>query len=254
MNWSDSSQWRRRGQNEPSLKEATEGLLHSCTSARHVTDSRDVRARVRRGRHSTLNTESSLAAAAHPDGGALQYAARRRTTTARSAFTLLSLIVWVGLGKVLARHEVHDGGAAERQPERAQRHRAVQEAALVDESQDLRAGHAFGRPVRFRPVIVDVYCDITRRVHRAEHKLLRLAGHQDQTQVYLISWDVFCRHGVSPSRVMIRRRLEDDISRERISLLLTTQHTTQNTSLGHHHCSNNALKPQTQQSTHRLAS
>lgn len=80
---------------------------------------------------------------------------------------------------MLARHQVHDGGAAERQPERAQRHRAVQEPALVDQPQDLRAGHAFGRPVRFRPVVVDMYRDVTRRVHRIEHEFLRLAGHQN---------------------------------------------------------------------------
>lgn len=69
----------------------------------------------------------------------LQYATRSRTTTARTAFALLSLILRIGLGQVLARHEVHDGGLAEWQRERAQRHAAVQEAPLVDEAQDLSA-------------------------------------------------------------------------------------------------------------------
>lgn len=47
----------------------------------------------------------------------------------------------VRLGQVLARHEMHDGGAAERQAQRAKRHRAVQEATLVYQPQDLGAGH-----------------------------------------------------------------------------------------------------------------
>lgn len=113
---------------------------------------------------------------------------------------------------------MHDGGAAERESESAQRHRAVQEPALVDQSQDLRAGHALRRPVRFGPIIIDVYGDVARGVHWAEHELLRLARHQDQPQVNLISRYIFRRHGASPSFSVIRRRLADDISRERISL------------------------------------
>lgn len=36
---------------------------------------------------------------------------------------------------------MHDGGLAKGQPEGAEGHVAVQEAALVDEAQDLRLGH-----------------------------------------------------------------------------------------------------------------
>lgn len=51
---------------------------------------------------------------------------------------------------MFTRHQVHDGGAAERQSERAQRHGAVQEPPLVYEPEDLRAGHALHRPVRWK--------------------------------------------------------------------------------------------------------
>lgn len=37
----------------------------------------------------------------------------------------------------------------------------------------------------FRPVVVDVYGDVAGRVDGAEDELLRLAGHQDEPQVYL---------------------------------------------------------------------
>lgn len=71
----------------------------------------------------------------------LQDAARSRTAATSPSFALLSLVLRVGLGQVFARHQVHDGGAAELQPERAQRHVAVQKAALVDQAQNLRLGY-----------------------------------------------------------------------------------------------------------------
>lgn len=49
--------------------------------------------------------------------------------------------LWVWLGKIFSWDEVHDGGLAKGQPEGAEGHVAVQEAALVDEAQDLRLGH-----------------------------------------------------------------------------------------------------------------
>lgn len=45
---------------------------------------------------------------------------------------------------------MHDSGAAEGQAQRAERHRAMQETALVDQSQDLCTGNALRRPVRWK--------------------------------------------------------------------------------------------------------
>lgn len=109
----------------------------------------------------------------------LQYAAGRWTATAGASFTLLSLIMRIGLGQVFARHQMHDRGAAEGQPKGAESHGAVQKPPLVDQPQDLRPGHTFRRPIGFGPVVVDMYGDITGRVYRTEHELLCFAGNQD---------------------------------------------------------------------------
>lgn len=49
--------------------------------------------------------------------------------------------------QALPGHEMHDCGLAGGQPEGRQGYVAVEEATLIDESQDLRAGHRLLRPV-----------------------------------------------------------------------------------------------------------
>lgn len=134
----------------------------------------------------------------------LQYTTTSGTTSTGAAFTLLPLILRVWLGQIITWYQVHHGRFAQRQPQRSERHVAVQESALVDKSQDLRLRHRFRFPV-IGPVLEHCQCDVPRRVGRAEEKLFRLAADEYQSQVYLISRYVFGRH-LSPA---CRKRLPE---------------------------------------------
>lgn len=63
----------------------------------------------------------------------------------RMLYYFLTLRVW--LWQALPGHEVHDGGLAVGQPQRRQGHVPVQEAALVDQAEDLGAAHGLVAPV-----------------------------------------------------------------------------------------------------------
>lgn len=114
-----------------------------------------------------------------------QYATAGAAAAAAPLFALLALVLRVGLRQVLARYQVHHGGLAQGQLQRAQGHIAMQESPLVDQAQNLRLGHGLLGPL-LGPVVKHVLGDLGRRVIGAEGKLLGLAADQDQPQVHLV--------------------------------------------------------------------
>jgi len=95
----------------------------------------------------------------------------------------------VGLGQVLTRHEVHHRRLLERKAQGTQRHVAVQEATLVNESQDLRLRHSLVAPLS-GPSVEDVLGNVTRRVGGAEDELLRLPRHEYESEIDFITRNV----------------------------------------------------------------
>lgn len=111
-------------------------------------------------------------------GGGLQ----KQAAAALCSLLTVSLTVGVRLRQRLAGHQVHHCGPPRRKLQSSQRDVAMQEPALVDESQDDGAAHLLVLPVHW-PVLVNVFGDVSRGVAGGEGELLRLPAHQDQPQV-----------------------------------------------------------------------
>lgn len=81
---------------------------------------------------------------------------------------------------------MHDCGLAKGQLQGPKCDVAMEEAPLVDETQNLGLGdHLLGPLVG--PVVEDVLSDLGCRVVRAEEELLSLSAHQDEAEVDLVS-------------------------------------------------------------------
>lgn len=80
---------------------------------------------------------------------------------------------------------MHHGGLGADEAQRPQRHVAVEEAALVDQSEDVGLGYGLVAPI-FGPVVEHVLRYVARRVIRTEEEFFCFAADEDEPEVDLI--------------------------------------------------------------------